>query len=83
MEIKLMKSLMSYLAILLFLFSLNGCNTFSGMGKDLQAGGKAITNAANEVSPSSTTTKKTTNNQTIGNQVTTTETTRVTTTQTQ
>ncbi len=27
--------------------SLAGCNTFSGAGKDLQQGGKAITHAAN------------------------------------
>ena len=28
------------------LFSLGACNTFSGMGEDLQKGGRAIQNAA-------------------------------------
>jgi predicted small secreted protein len=52
-----------FTAIALVILSLNGCNTFSGMGKDLQAGGKAITNAANDASPSkkSTTVHTTTN----------------------
>jgi predicted small secreted protein len=66
-----MKSLISCLTIILAIFALNSCNTFSGMGKDLQAGGRAITNAANDASSSN---KTTTNTQTVGKPVTTTQT---------
>lgn len=31
------------------LFALSACNTFEGMGKDVQQGGAAITDTANDV----------------------------------
>ena len=54
----------SLAAISIAAICLNGCNTFSGMGKDLQAGGRAITNAANGASPSHKSTTKVTNTST-------------------
>jgi predicted small secreted protein len=68
------KSLITSLtAITIAALCLNGCNTFSGLGKDLQAGGKAITNAANDSSShKSTTTTKTST--TVGTPTTTTTT---------
>jgi len=41
-----------YLVILtVFTFSLAGCNTMAGFGQDLQAGGKALTKAADKDKP--------------------------------
>ncbi len=45
------KSLASFLAALFFagiFASLSGCNTVEGVGKDVQQGGKAIKDEANE-----------------------------------
>ncbi len=47
-----MKRLMLIMASSIFIltsFALSGCNTVSGLGKDVQAGGHALTRAANEV----------------------------------
>ncbi len=36
----------SFLAVMIVsLLTLSGCNTFKGIGKDIEAGGKAIQNA--------------------------------------
>lgn len=34
------------------LFALTGCNTFKGVGKDVQSGGEAITSGATKISES-------------------------------
>ena len=34
---------------LVALFALSACNTFEGVGQDVQQGGEAITDSANEV----------------------------------
>ncbi|OYV34360.1 MAG: entericidin [Thiomonas sp. 20-64-5] len=43
-----MKSLLSLLLLAATLLSLTACNTVAGVGKDLKAGGQAITNAADQ-----------------------------------
>ncbi|OIQ79080.1 entericidin B membrane lipoprotein [mine drainage metagenome] len=43
-----MKSLLSALLLAATLLSLSACNTVAGMGKDLKAGGQAISNAADQ-----------------------------------
>jgi predicted small secreted protein len=43
-----MKPLLSVLLLVATLLSLSACNTVAGMGKDLKAGGQAITNAAEQ-----------------------------------
>ncbi|WP_267352138.1 MULTISPECIES: entericidin A/B family lipoprotein [unclassified Gilliamella] len=43
------KMLMLMLGLVMATFVV-GCNTVSGVGKDVQSGGKAITHTANEVS---------------------------------
>ena len=45
---KLSASLLSALFLVGVLGSLAGCNTMEGAGKDIQAGGKAIKDEANE-----------------------------------
>ncbi|MDT8387377.1 MAG: entericidin A/B family lipoprotein [Thiogranum sp.] len=38
-----------YLMILMAMFSLAGCNTIEGMGEDVEAGGKAVQEKADDV----------------------------------
>lgn len=65
-----------FIAILVTALCLSACNTFSGMGKDIEAGGKAITNAANhDSSPPKKTTTLHSTNQATGTQTTITTTT--------
>lgn len=45
---KLFTSLMAALVLAGALATLAGCNTVEGVGKDLEQGGKAIKNEANE-----------------------------------
>ena len=44
-----MKKLISVTAAFSVLALLSGCNTFSGMGEDMQSAGKAINNSARKV----------------------------------
>ena len=39
---------MKYIAIFACALALSGCNTFRGLGEDIEAGGAAISEAANE-----------------------------------
>jgi predicted small secreted protein len=43
-----MKTLLSIVLLAATLMGLSACNTVAGMGKDLKAGGQAITNAAEQ-----------------------------------
>lgn len=45
------KTIFASLAMIM-LFALSGCNTFKGVGKDVQSGGEAITSGATRVSDS-------------------------------
>ena len=44
-----MKALMSLAAIAALATTLSGCNTVAGMGRDVSAGGQAVSNTANNV----------------------------------
>ncbi len=46
------KKIISLLFAMMMLLSLAGCNTFKGVGKDVQSGGEAITTGATRVSDS-------------------------------
>ncbi len=46
-----MKKILTLFMGLIFISTLAGCNTFSGAGKDLQKGGKAITRSAERNKP--------------------------------
>jgi entericidin B len=41
-----MKKLIAVLSVLLFTAGLTGCNTFRGMGKDVERGGEKVQDAA-------------------------------------
>ena len=43
-----MKKFLTTIIFISFVFGLTACNTFSGAGKDIQQGGKAITKAADK-----------------------------------
>ena len=46
-----MKKLAASLALAALALGLSGCNTISGIGKDVKAGGQAIENAADKSKP--------------------------------
>ena len=41
-----MMKILPVVVALIAVFGLSGCNTFAGMGKDVQSGGKALENQA-------------------------------------
>jgi entericidin B len=41
-----MKKLMAVIGVLMFATSLSACNTFKGMGKDIERGGEKVQGAA-------------------------------------
>ncbi|MBX7255782.1 MAG: entericidin A/B family lipoprotein [Candidatus Hydrogenedentes bacterium] len=45
---RIIATLSLILAVAILGACLNGCNTFRGIGKDIQAGGRAIERAANK-----------------------------------
>ena len=45
----MLKKLLLGMVAGLIVFSATGCNTFRGMGKDIQKGGEAVEHAADEV----------------------------------
>ncbi|WP_252105919.1 MULTISPECIES: entericidin A/B family lipoprotein [unclassified Halomonas] len=42
------RSIASGLALLMTLLMVSGCNTFQGMGRDIEQGGKVVQDAAEE-----------------------------------
>lgn len=44
-----MKKMIMACTLIISVFAMTGCNTFSGFGQDVSAGGKAITNSADKV----------------------------------
>ncbi len=47
-----MKSLLTSVALLSLAFTISGCNTMEGMGKDIKAGGEKLEKSADKNKPS-------------------------------
>ena len=44
-----MKKLIAVVALMFSTFAIAGCNTFAGMGKDIERGGEKLQDSANNV----------------------------------